>query len=104
MKKKHTQTTHAHIALPHSIARACAHANKRKHMHTHIHTGLVRAADRPGQEVAATISLKHVYEIARVKHQDMPDAELQAVCKSILRTCKSMGVQVVRSPEDAVVR
>ncbi|KAF5826501.1 ribosomal protein L11, RNA binding domain-containing protein [Dunaliella salina] len=64
-------------------------------------TGLVRAAERPGQEVAATISLKHIYEIARVKQQDSPDLDLQAICKSIMRTCKSMGVRVVRAPEDA---
>uniref|UniRef100_A0A7S3QWJ3 Large ribosomal subunit protein uL11m n=1 Tax=Dunaliella tertiolecta TaxID=3047 RepID=A0A7S3QWJ3_DUNTE len=64
-------------------------------------TGLIRAAERPGQEVAATISLKHIYEIARVKQQDNPDLDLQAICKSIMRTCKSMGVRVVRTPEDA---
>jgi large subunit ribosomal protein L11 len=52
-------------------------------MQTHVHTlcvthaGLARGADRPGQEVAATISLKHIYEIARLKQQDTPDLDLQ---------------------------
>lgn len=41
-------------------------------------TGLVRAADKPGQgEPAATISLKHIYEIARVKQRDTPDLSLE---------------------------
>ena len=32
--------------------------------------GLERAADKPGHELAATVSLKHLYEIARLKHRD----------------------------------
>lgn len=63
--------------------------------------GLARAADRPGHEFVATISLKHLYEIALVKQQDVPLVPLEAVCKSLMRTCKSMGVRVVARPEDA---
>jgi large subunit ribosomal protein L11 len=64
-------------------------------------TGLVRAADKPGHEVAAAISLKHVYEIAKVKQRDTPNLSLEAVAKSVLGACKSMGVRVVPRPEDA---
>jgi len=49
-------------------------------MCVHVCIGLVRGADKPGQEVAATISLKHIYEIARVKQQDTPDLDLQVSC------------------------
>lgn len=63
--------------------------------------GLERAADRPGHEEAGAISLKHLYEVARVKHRDLPNVPLQAVCTSLLRVCRSMGVRVVARPEDA---
>ncbi len=63
--------------------------------------GLARAADKPGHEVASVISLKHVYEIARVKQRDMPNVPLQSICSAILRSCRSMGVRVVARPEDA---
>lgn len=65
-------------------------------------TGLVRAAMKPGHETAASISLKHIYEIAKVKQRDMPEMDLESLCKCIMRTCKSMGVTVVARPEDAV--
>lgn len=61
-------------------------------------TGLVRAASRPGHEEAATISLKHIYEIAKVKQRDTPDLQLEAVCRSVMRSCRSMGVRVVPRP------
>jgi large subunit ribosomal protein L11 len=63
--------------------------------------GLARAADRPGHELVAAISLKHLYEIAAVKQQDTPLVPLESICKSLIRTCKSMGVRVVARPEDA---
>lgn len=63
--------------------------------------GLERAADRPGHETIATISLKHLYEIARVKQKDMPNVSLEGVCLSLMSTCRSMGVKVVPRPEDA---
>ncbi len=44
-------------------------------------TGLARAAAKPGHEVSATISLKHIYEIAKVKQRDLPDMQLEALCR-----------------------
>ncbi|KAJ9516350.1 hypothetical protein QJQ45_001035 [Haematococcus lacustris] len=63
--------------------------------------GLARCSDRPGHEEAAAISLKHVYEIARLKQRDLPHLELEALCKSVMGVCKSVGVRVVARPEDA---
>mmetsp|Transcript_29788 Transcript_29788/g.65904 ORF Transcript_29788/g.65904 Transcript_29788/m.65904 type:complete len:154 (+) Transcript_29788:19-480(+) len=63
--------------------------------------GLERAADRPGHEIAGAISLKHLYEIAVLKQKDDPQLSLQALCKSLLHTCRSMGVRVVARPEEA---
>ncbi|KAG2437836.1 hypothetical protein HXX76_005455 [Chlamydomonas incerta] len=63
--------------------------------------GLARAADRPGHELAGTVSLKHLYEIARVKQRDSPNLPLQSIVTALLSTCRSMGVRVVARPEEA---
>ncbi|KXZ42083.1 hypothetical protein GPECTOR_209g411 [Gonium pectorale] len=63
--------------------------------------GLARAADKPGHEVAGTVSLKHLYEIGLVKQRDLPGLPLQSIVTALLHTCRSMGVRVVAKPEDA---
>lgn len=63
--------------------------------------GLARGAGRPGHESVATISLKHLYEIAKVKAPDMPGVPLRSVVKTLMFQCRSMGVGVVARPEDA---
>eukprot|EP00878_Enallax_costatus_P029111 GHUV01031531.1.p1 GENE.GHUV01031531.1~~GHUV01031531.1.p1 ORF type:complete len:125 (+),score=19.92 GHUV01031531.1:37-375(+) len=64
--------------------------------------GLARAADRPGHETVGAISLKHLYEIAKVKQPDMPGMSLRGVVKCLMSQCQSMGVKVVERPEDAL--
>jgi large subunit ribosomal protein L11 len=64
-------------------------------------SGLAYAADRPGHEVVAAISLKHLYEIAVVKQKDTPTVSLESLVKCLMSTCRSMGVKVVPRPEDA---
>ncbi|KAM0752668.1 ribosomal protein L11 [Meredithblackwellia eburnea MCA 4105] len=51
-------------------------------------------AGQAGKEVGS-ISVKHVYEIARVKQRDMQGVELESVARSVVGSCKSMGVKVV---------
>jgi large subunit ribosomal protein L11 len=63
--------------------------------------GLARGAGRPGHEAVASISLKHLYEIAKVKAPDMPGVPLRGVVRSLMFQCRSMGVSVVPRPEDA---
>lgn len=63
--------------------------------------GLTSGANKPGHEVVGKISLKHVYEIALVKQLDLPSMPLKSICKSIIGSCRSMGVAVVARPEDA---
>lgn len=38
----------------------------------------------------------HVYEIAKIKQQqdDLRDVSLEKVCKQIMGTCKSLGIDV----------
>lgn len=57
--------------------------------------GLKQGSQRPGHSVVASIGMKQLYAIAEVKQQDTPYATLEAVCKSVMGTAKSMGVDVV---------
>mmetsp|Transcript_2321 Transcript_2321/g.3842 ORF Transcript_2321/g.3842 Transcript_2321/m.3842 type:complete len:154 (+) Transcript_2321:113-574(+) len=64
-------------------------------------TGLARAAQNPGQEEAATISLKHLHHIAEIKQRDNQEMSVQGMCRCLMRSCRSMGVRVVARPGDA---
>ncbi|XP_074312389.1 large ribosomal subunit protein uL11m-like [Silene latifolia] len=59
--------------------------------------GLESASVRPGHIVASSVSVKHVYEIAKIKKEDPGSAHLplEGICKSIVGTAKSMGIKVV---------
>ena len=50
-----------------------------------------------GREIAGTVTLKHIYEIAKVKKADkvFQNASLETVCKSIIGSARSMGIQVI---------
>lgn len=59
--------------------------------------GVRRGAQNPGKEIVGEVSLKHVYEIAKIKLtelrlQGMP---LRSICKSIIAQTRSMGIRVV---------
>ena len=59
--------------------------------------GAERGAMRQDREIAGYLSLKHVYEIAKVKSADpMYDCvPLQKICKDIIQEAFYMGVKVV---------
>uniref|UniRef100_A0A023GJ16 Large ribosomal subunit protein uL11m n=1 Tax=Amblyomma triste TaxID=251400 RepID=A0A023GJ16_AMBTT len=61
--------------------------------------GIDRGAMRPGQETAGMITLKHVYEIAKIKSQDSiyDCVPLQDICKEILLLAYRCGVKTVRN-------
>ncbi|GAA6006782.1 hypothetical protein JCM10207_009094 [Rhodosporidiobolus poonsookiae] len=52
---------------------------------------------RPNVAKAGTLSLKHVYEIARIKQRDehMKTVPLEGIAKTIVGQCRSAGVEVV---------
>lgn len=54
-------------------------------------------AGRPNVAPAGTLSVKHVYEIARIKQRDqhLRHVPLEAIAKSVVGQCKSAGVAVV---------
>lgn len=57
--------------------------------------GVAGGGQRPGHEVKGTISLKHVYEIAKIKKQDAAQTPLKELCQSVIATAKSAGIRVV---------
>ncbi|KAK6332295.1 54S ribosomal protein L11, mitochondrial [Orbilia brochopaga] len=59
--------------------------------------GRIRGAKRPGHEIVGTVSLKHVYEIGKVKLTEdrLKGTSLEGMCRSICGSAKSMGIKVV---------
>ncbi|XP_065338626.1 large ribosomal subunit protein uL11m [Cloeon dipterum] len=66
--------------------------------------GITRAAMYPGKEVAGKITLKHVYEIAKIKAQDPPQEfkTMEKICADVIGTAQSCGIEIVRDydPEE----
>ncbi|KAI9051669.1 hypothetical protein LZ554_004711 [Drepanopeziza brunnea f. sp. 'monogermtubi'] len=67
---------------------------------------LLRAADvelkkgklkgKSGSEIVGSVSLKHVYEIAKIKQSELrlSGLSLEGLCKSVVSSAKSVGVEV----------
>lgn len=65
--------------------------------------GLEKGANNPGHEVAGYLSLKHIYEIAKMKQGDphlKKHLPLKSWVSQIIASCKSIGIEVVPKPED----
>lgn len=58
--------------------------------------GKDKGSGRTGHEKAGQIPVSHIYEIALIKQADLKDIPLQSICKSIVASCRSMGVEVVQ--------
>jgi large subunit ribosomal protein L11 len=57
----------------------------------------LKGASLPGKETVGTpISLKHVYEIAKIKQTELrlSGLSLEGICKSVIAQAKSVGVAV----------
>jgi large subunit ribosomal protein L11 len=54
-------------------------------------------ASNPGHQTIGTISLKHVYEIAKIKHTELrlSGLSLEGMCRSVIHQAKSIGINVV---------
>ena len=59
--------------------------------------GIEKGAAKPGHEVTGTITLKHVYEIAKIKATDprLQHLRLEAIASTIIGTAKTLGLQVI---------
>ncbi|RIA94593.1 ribosomal protein L11 [Glomus cerebriforme] len=56
-----------------------------------------KGAAKPKHEIVGKVSLKHIYEIAKIKQkqENMKDFDLEGICKSIIATSSSIGIEVV---------
>lgn len=59
--------------------------------------GIEKGTGKPGHEVTGTISLKHVYEIAKIKATDehLKHLPLESIARTVIGSARSLGVQVV---------
>ncbi|GAB2218477.1 hypothetical protein Droror1_Dr00001701 [Drosera rotundifolia] len=60
--------------------------------------GIELGSGRAGHLVAGTVTLKHVYEIGKVKGEDGggKGVGLESLCRSVIGTARSMGIGVVK--------
>lgn len=59
--------------------------------------GKRKGSSNPGKEIVGTLSLKHVYEIAKIKQTELrlSGLSLEGLCRSIIYQAKSIGLDVV---------
>lgn len=59
--------------------------------------GIEKGTGKPGHVFEGTITLKHIYEVAKIKNTDehMKHLELEAVARMIAGTAKSLGLNIV---------
>ncbi|ROW14622.1 hypothetical protein VPNG_03180 [Cytospora leucostoma] len=59
--------------------------------------GKRKGATKPGHEIAGTVSLKHVYEIAKIKQSELrlSGLSLEGLCRSIIYQARTIGINVV---------
>jgi len=59
--------------------------------------GITKGAGQPGRDTAGYVTLKQIYEIALIKSEDhaFRNTPLIGVCKCLIHSCHSMGIQVV---------
>ena len=62
--------------------------------------GIEKGTSNAGRDFVGELTLKQIYEIAQVKKRDElswppESSSVEGVCRSLLGTCKSMGITVI---------
>jgi large subunit ribosomal protein L11 len=59
--------------------------------------GKLKGAGKPGTETVGTVTLKHIYEIAKIKQTEvrLSGLPLEGLCKSVIAQAGTIGVKVV---------
>ncbi|XP_037293927.1 39S ribosomal protein L11, mitochondrial-like [Manduca sexta] len=60
--------------------------------------GISRGAMEPVREICGKITLKHLYEIAKIKQQDPPLEwkSLEEICTMLVATARTCGIEIVK--------
>ena len=59
---------------------------------------LEKGADKPGYDSAGRVSIKYLYEIAKVKQAvdaDLKTSDVEGIVRMLMGTSRSMGIDVV---------
>ncbi|VDK82390.1 unnamed protein product [Litomosoides sigmodontis] len=66
--------------------------------------GIRRGAARPHEEISGMITVKHIYEIAKIKATDkcLVGVPLKLICEQLIKTARTIGLKVVREDLDPV--
>jgi large subunit ribosomal protein L11 len=56
--------------------------------------GLSKASQEPGREVVSKVTMKQVREIAEKKMADLNTKDIEAACRMIAGSARSMGIEV----------
>ena len=59
--------------------------------------GKPRGASQPGHETIGKVSLKHIYEVAKIKQSELrlSGLSLEGLCRSVIYQARSIGIEVV---------
>ena len=57
--------------------------------------GLSKAAQEPGKETVGTVTMKQIRQIAEKKMVDLNTTDMDAACRMIAGSARSMGIEVV---------
>ena len=60
--------------------------------------GLAKGSEAPGHTSAGRVSVKYIYEIAKIKQEIDPDLkqhDVEGIMRMVCGTCMSMGIDVV---------
>lgn len=57
----------------------------------------MKGAMNPGKESVGEVSLKHIYEIAKIKRSELrlSGLSMEGLCRSVIASAKSCGIDVV---------
>ncbi|EFO22846.2 ribosomal protein L11 domain-containing protein [Loa loa] len=66
--------------------------------------GIRRGATHPCEEISGMITVKHIYEIAKIKAADkcLVGVPLKLICEQLIKTAHTIGLKVVRKDLDPV--
>ncbi|PGH14128.1 ribosomal protein L11 [Helicocarpus griseus UAMH5409] len=64
---------------------------------TELRKNRLRGTENPGKEFVGKVSLKHIYEIAKIKQSEtrLSGTSLESLCKDVIAQAKTVGVEVV---------
>lgn len=61
-------------------------------------SGLAKGSDKPGHNAVGRVSVKYLYEAAKVKQEVDPslqDHDIEGIMRMMVGSCRSMGIDVV---------